>query len=76
MKISLFSYLPVDQNLIPSSCNQARSPWLFEQSVIEFQHTTILSCLHGSIVDTPIAVVIYTIIVIFPHIYLDFMSLK
>ena len=27
------------------------SPWLFVQSVIKFQHTTIHSCLHGSIED-------------------------
>ena len=35
--------------LNPSSCNQVR---LFVQGVIKFQHTTIHSCLHGSIVDS------------------------
>ena len=32
------------------NCNQIRSPWLFVQSVIKFQQTTIHTCWHGSIV--------------------------
>ena len=34
-----------------SSYNQVRSPWILVQCVIKNQHTTIHSCLRGSIVD-------------------------
>ena len=52
MKIGLFPWLPVDQNWNSSSCNQVRSPWLFVQNVIKFQHTTIHRCLRCSIIDS------------------------